>query len=80
MDVLVNLMRGIFSQGIHIPNYILVHFMNVTILFVNCTSIKLKKNTIKGGVMIPRAGKNLALLLSSFSTLLCLLLTQCPLS
>lgn len=43
MDVLVNLMRGIFSQGIHIPNYILVHFMNVTILFVNCTSIKLKK-------------------------------------
>lgn len=52
----------------------------MTILLVDYTSTKLKKFHQKGGAMIPRAGKMLALLLSFFPTLLCLLLTLCPLS
>lgn len=57
MDVLVNLMRGILSQGIHISNYILVHFMNVTILFVNCTSIKLKNIPLREESWFPELVK-----------------------
>ena len=37
-------MGGILSQRIHLSNYHDAHFKYLTILFVNCTSIKLEKN------------------------------------
>lgn len=38
-------MEGIFSQWIHILNHHIVYFNHLTILFVDCTSIKLKMYT-----------------------------------
>ena len=43
MYVLINSIEGILSQHIHISNDI-VHFKHLTILFVNNTSVKMKKS------------------------------------
>ena len=41
MDVLNNLNVVIISQGIHILNYHVVHFVEIQFLFINYASIKL---------------------------------------
>ena len=41
-------LKGILSQCIYVSNYHVLHFKYLTILFVNCTSIKLKNKEEKG--------------------------------
>lgn len=49
MAVLINSVVGIFSQRTYISNGHNVHFKHLTILYVNYTSIKRKKN---GAIML----------------------------
>lgn len=43
MNVLIESMVGIPSQYIHVSNDHVIHFKYITILFVNYTSVKVKR-------------------------------------
>lgn len=55
MGVLINLLGGILSQYIHLPNQG-VHFKYLKVLFVNYTSAKLEKNVFWNWMLRNRIG------------------------